>query len=62
MAVHQKQEKLNLKSSLMDKAAVMEILQTTFGHTKFRSDEQRKAVFTLIAGKSSNKIKIKGWQ
>jgi len=51
MAVHQKQEKLNLKSSLMDKAAVMEILQTTFGHTKFRSDEQRKAVFTLIAGK-----------
>ena len=54
MAVHPKQEKLNLKSSLMDKAAVMEILQKTFGHTKFRSDEQRKAVFTLIAGKNSN--------
>ena len=42
--------KLVLKSSFMDKAAVMEVLKTNFGHNKFRSDEQKKAVFTLIGG------------
>ena len=42
--------KLVLKSSFMDKAAVMEVLKTNFGHNKFRSDEQKKAIFTLIGG------------
>ena len=42
--------KLVLKSSFMDKTAVLETLKTKFGHTKFRSEEQRKAIFTLIGG------------
>ena len=43
--------KLVLKSSFMDKTAVMEVLKTKFGHNKFRSDEQKKAIFTLIGGR-----------
>ena len=46
--------KLVLKSSFMDKTAVLETLKTKFGHTKFRSEEQRKAVFTLIGGNIRN--------
>ena len=41
---------MKLKSGLMDKEAVMTILKDTFGHNKFRSEEQKKAVFTLIKG------------
>ena len=43
-------EKLVLKSSFMDKTAVLDILKTKFGHSRFRSDEQKKAIFTLISG------------
>ena len=43
-------EKLVLKSSFMDKTAVLDILKTKFGHSRFRSDEQKKAIFTLIGG------------
>ena len=46
--------KLVLKSSFMDKTAVLETLKTKFGHTKFRSEEQRKAIFTLIGGNIGN--------
>ena len=42
--------RMNLKSGLMDKEAVMTILKDKFGHSRFRSDEQRKAILTLIKG------------
>ena len=48
----EKEGKLVLKSSFMDKNAVLELLKTKFGHTQFRSDEQKKAIFNLIGGKT----------
>ena len=42
--------KMSLKSGLMENEAVLTILKEKFGHSRFRSEEQKKAIMTLIKG------------
>ena len=36
--------------SSRQESAVLEALKTKFGHSKFRSEEQKRAVLTVVAG------------
>ena len=42
--------------SSRQESAVLEALKTKFGHSKFRSEEQKRAVLTVVAGWSLDNI------
>ena len=39
-----------MSSSSRQESAVLEALKSKFGHSKFRSEEQKRAVLTVVAG------------